>query len=134
MVFFARGHSRTLTQGTLERLPDSTPSAPGSNRIARRVTRSLGRVRAAALFVLPLAAFLVGPVIGGIGEGDGDVVTLSVLPTVLPVAALVFVAVDVSRRTGSALKAAALTGGSLALVLVGAGVYLLIAWRASSGS
>jgi len=84
--------------------------------------------------VLPLAAFLVGPVIGGIGEGDGDVVTLSVLPTVLPVAALVFVAVDVSRRTGSALKAAALTGGSLALVLVGAGVYLLIAWRASSGS
>jgi hypothetical protein len=98
------------------------------------MTRSLGRVRGAALFALPLAAFLVGPVIGSIGEGDGGVVTLSVLPTVLPLAALVFVAVDVSRRTGNALKAAAFTGGSLALVLVGAGVYLLIAWRASSGS
>jgi hypothetical protein len=98
------------------------------------VTRSLGRVRGAALFALPLAAFLVGPVIASIGEGDGGVVTLSVLPTVLPLVALVFVAVDVSRRTGNALKAAAFTGGSLALVLVGAGVYLLIAWRASSGS
>jgi hypothetical protein len=98
------------------------------------VTRQLGRVRGATLFALPLAAFLVGPVIASIGEGDGGVITLSVLPTVLPLAALVFVAVDVSRRTGSALKAAAFTGGSLALVLVGACVYLLIVWRGASGS
>jgi amino acid permease len=77
---------------------------------------------------------LVGPAIASIGEGDGGVITLSVLPAVLPLGALVFVAVDVSRRTGNALKAAAFTGGSLALVLVGACVYLLIAWQASSGS
>jgi hypothetical protein len=84
--------------------------------------------------VFPLAAFLVGPVIASIGKGDGDMFTLSVLPTVLPLAALLFVAVYVFRRTGNAVKATVLTTGSLALVLVGAGVYLLIVWADASGS
>ena len=81
-----------------------------------------------ALFVLPLAAFLVGPIIAAIGEGDGGYVTLSVLPTALPLAALVFVAVAVRRRTASTKKTAVFTAGSLFLLLVGAGVYLLIVW------
>ena len=81
-----------------------------------------------ALLVLPLAAFLVGPIIAAIGEGDGGYFTLSVLPTVLAITALVLVAVVVRRRTASTTKAAVFTATSLLLLLVGVGVYLLIQW------
>lgn len=81
-----------------------------------------------ALLVLPLAAFFVGPIISAIGEGGGSYFTLSVLPTVLPITALVLVAAVVRHRTASTKKAAVFTATSLLFLLVGAGVYLLIVW------
>ena len=93
-------------------------------------------VETAVLLALPLAAFLVGPALSslGVGEGDHDALLLSWLPTILPLAALVFVAVAVLRRTGSAFKAAAFTAASLATGVVGALVYLAIVWGSASGS
>jgi hypothetical protein len=113
-------------------LPDPRHEAA----IISPVKRPLGRVRGSVLLALPLAAFFVGPVLSGVGVGDGnsDVFLLSVLPTVLPLLSLVIVAVAVFRRTASALTASAFTAGSLALALVGAGVYLMIAWDAAKGS
>src|SRR5918995_4751286 len=73
-------------------------------------------VETAVLLALPIAAFLVGPALSsiGVGEGNHDALLLSWLPTILPVAALVFVAVAVLRRTGKTALATTHCSTSLA--------------------
>jgi hypothetical protein len=100
------------------------------------MNRRLGLVGGGVLLGLPLAAFLAGPALSrlGVGEGNHDLLLLSWLPTILPLMALVFVAVVVFRRTGNALRATVYTAGSLGIGLVGALVYLLLVWGSASGS
>jgi hypothetical protein len=57
------------------------------------------------------------------GQGDGGGVTLSLLPTLLPLAALVGVASEVYRQTKRRQVVAAFLGGAVALLLVTAAVY-----------
>jgi len=92
------------------------------------MTLPFGRARSLVLVALPAAALLVGPIVGSIGPGDGDVVTLSLLPTVLPAVALVCIAVEVYRRTKSGRVVAAFVGGATVLLLLTAAVWLLSAW------
>jgi chromate transport protein ChrA len=93
------------------------------------MTLPFGRARSLVLVALPAASFLVGPIVASIGYGDGDVVTLSVLPTVLPAVALLGIAVEVYRQTKSGRVVAAFVSGAMALLLVTAAVWLLSAVR-----
>jgi hypothetical protein len=62
--------------------------------------------RATALALLPLAAFLFGPALNAVApESIPNDLLLSVLPTVLPLAALVVVVAVSYRRTGSVARA-----------------------------
>ena len=95
-----------------------------------------GLVRAAALVLFPLAAFLVGPVFDEAVAPEripSDLLN-SLLPTVLPLAALVVVAAVSYRRTGSAVRALGITSLAFAVTVVGAIAYLLHAWSEASGS
>ena len=94
------------------------------------------RARTTALALLPLAAFLVGPVSDEMVAPEsipGDVLN-SVLPTVLPLAALVVVGVVSYRRTGSAARALKITSLALVVAVLGAIAYILHAWSQASGS
>jgi hypothetical protein len=91
--------------------------------------------RNTALALLPLVAFLVGPAVDAVApESIPSDLLLSELPTVLPLAALVVVAVVSYRRTGSAARALRLTALAFALAVLGAIAYLLHAWSEASGS
>jgi hypothetical protein len=93
-------------------------------------------VRGAALAALPLAAFLFGPVLDEAVAPDdvpSDLLN-SVLPTVLPLGALVVVAVVSYRRTGSAARASRDTAVAFAVTVLGAIAYLLHVWSEASGS
>ena len=92
--------------------------------------------RASGLALLPLGAFLLGPALDAVAPESrrSDLLLLSVLPTVLPLAALVVVAVASYRRTGSAPRALVLTAVALAVVVLGAVTYLLHVWSGASGS
>lgn len=91
--------------------------------------------RATALACLPLAAFLLGPALDAVApESIPNDFLLSVLPTVLPLAALVVVAVASYRRTGSAARALRLTALAFAVAVLGAVAYLLHVWSQASGS
>jgi thiol:disulfide interchange protein len=88
-----------------------------------------------ALALLPLAAFLFGPAFDAVApESMPSDLLLSVLPTVLPLAALVVVAVVSYRRTGSAARALRITSLAFAVAALGALAYLLHAWSEASGS
>jgi thiol:disulfide interchange protein len=91
--------------------------------------------RTTALVSLPLAAFLLGPALDAIAPESipGDLL-LALLPTVLPLAALVVVAVVSYRRTGSTRRALRLTALAFAVGVVGATGYLLHVWSEASGS
>ena len=92
-------------------------------------------LRGAALALLPLAAFLFGPALDAVAPASmPDALLLSVLPTVLPLAALVVVAVASYRRTGSASRALGVTAFALTVGVVGAIAYLLHVWSEASGS
>ena len=93
-------------------------------------------LRGAALAVLPLAAFLFGPVLDDIvaPENVPNNLLNSVLPTVLPLGALVIVAVVSYRRTGSTARALRYTALVFAVTVLGAIAYLLHVWSESSGS
>lgn len=88
----------------------------------------VGRARSLVLVALPSAAFLVGPLVASAGDGDGDVVTLSLLPTVLPAVALAIAALVVYRRTKRVRAVAAFLVAALAGLVVTAGIYLMSAW------
>jgi hypothetical protein len=92
--------------------------------------------RAGALVLLPLAAFLLGPALDAVApeSRSSDLLLLSVLPTVLPLAALVAVAVVSYRRTRSTVRTLALTALAFAVAVLGAIAYLLYAWSEASGS
>ena len=92
--------------------------------------------RTTALALLPLAAFLFGPVLDEMaapGSIPTDVLN-SVFPTVLPLAALVVVAVVSYHRTGSAARALRITSLAFAVADLGALAYLLHVWSEASGS
>ena len=93
-------------------------------------------LRGAALAVLPLAAFLFGPVLDDAVAPENVPSDLlnSVLPTVLPLGALVVVAVVSYRRTGSAARALRYTALAFAVTVLGAIAYLLHVWSEASGS
>jgi hypothetical protein len=93
----------------------------------------LGLARAAALLLVPLCAFFVGPAVAAI-EHDRlpRLLLFSTLPTVLPIAALVVVGVASYRRTRSARTTGILTALALVIVLVGALTFLVIAWPTGS--
>jgi len=92
-------------------------------------------VRTTALALLPLAAFLFGPAFDAVApESIPSDLLLSVLPTVLPLAALVVVAVVGYRRTGSAARALRITSLPFAVAGLGAIAYLLHVWSEASGS
>jgi hypothetical protein len=94
-----------------------------------------GVLRAAALALLPLAAFLLGPALDAFApESIPNDLLLSWLPTVLPLAALVVVAVASYRWTGSAARALTLTALALAVAVLGAIAYLRHVWSEASGS
>ena len=63
-----------------------------------------------------------------------DHLLLSVLPTVLPLVALVAVAVVSYRRTRSTVRTLGLTALAFALAVLGAIAYLLYVWSEASGS
>lgn len=92
------------------------------------MTLPVGRARSLALVALPSAAFLVGPLFASVGDGDGDALTLSWLPTVLPAVALVIVGLVVYRRTKRIRVVAAFLVGALAVLVVTAGIYLMSVW------
>jgi hypothetical protein len=94
--------------------------------------RPLRRAEGAALLVLPLAAFFVGPILGMFDTGISGVVLYSYLPTFLTLAAAIVVFGFVFSRTGSAKRAAAFCAGSLAIAFLGAVAYLLAAWPTGS--
>jgi hypothetical protein len=86
----------------------------------------------AALAALPLAAFLVGPVLDEAVAPENVPSDLlnSVLPTVLPLGAPVVVAVVSYRRTGSAARALRHTALAFAVTVLGAVAYLSMSgWR-----
>jgi hypothetical protein len=90
--------------------------------------------RTTALALLPLAAFLFGPVLDEMAAPESiptDVLN-SVLPTVLPRAALV--AVVSYHRTGSAARALRITSLAFAVATLGALAYLIHVWSEASGS
>lgn len=90
----------------------------------------------AALAALPLAAFLFGAVLDEAvaPENAPSHLLNSVLPTVLPLGALVIVAVVSYRRTGSAARALRYTALAFAVTVLGAIAYLLHVWSEASGS
>jgi hypothetical protein len=91
--------------------------------------------RATALALLPLAAFLFGPALNAVApESIPNDLLLSVLPTVLPLAALVVVAAVSYRRTGSVARALWITSIAFAVAVLGAVAYLLHVWSEASGS
>jgi uncharacterized membrane protein YoaK (UPF0700 family) len=92
--------------------------------------------RATALVLLPLAAFLFGPVFDEMvaPESIPSDVLNSVLPTVLPLAALVVVAVLSYRHTGSAARTVRITLLAFVVAVLGAFAYILHAWSEASGS
>ena len=92
--------------------------------------------RTAALALVPLAAFLFGPVFDEMvaPESIPSDVLNSVLPTVLPLGALVIVAVVSYRRTGSTARALRYTALVFAVTVLGAVAYLLHVWSEASGS
>jgi hypothetical protein len=91
--------------------------------------------RITALALLPLAAFLFGPAFDAFApESVSSDLLLSVLPIVLPLAALVVVAVVSYRRTGSAARALSITSLAFAVAVLGAVAYLLHVWSEASGS
>jgi len=92
--------------------------------------------RTTALALLPLAAFLLGPVFDDLvaPESIPSDVLNSVLPTVLPFAALVFVAVVSYRRTRSAAQALWITSLAFGVAVLGAIAYILHVWSEASGS
>ena len=91
--------------------------------------------RTTALAVLPLAAFLFGPAFDTVApESIPNDLLLSVFPTVLPLAALMVVAVLAYRRTGSAARALRITSLAFAVAVLGAIAYLLHVWSEASGS
>jgi hypothetical protein len=83
-----------------------------------------------------VVAFLFGPVLDEAVAPENVPSDLlnSVLPTVLPLGALVVVAVVSYRRTGSAARAARYAALAFALTVLGAIAYLLHAWSEASGS
>jgi hypothetical protein len=90
----------------------------------------------AALAALPLAAFLVGPFFDEVVAPQNipsDALN-SVLPTVLPLVALVVVAVVSYRRTGSGARALRITSLAFAVATLGAITYVLHVWSEASGS
>jgi hypothetical protein len=90
----------------------------------------------AALAALPLAAFLVGPLFDEVVAPQNipsDALN-SVLPTVLPLVALVVVAVVSYRRTGSGARALRITSLAFAVATLGAITYVLHVWSEASGS
>jgi hypothetical protein len=92
--------------------------------------------RTTALALLPLAAFLFGPVLDEMAAPESiptDVLN-SVLPTVFPLAALVVVAVVSYHRTGSAARALRITSLAFAVAALGALAYLIHVWSEASGS
>ena len=93
-------------------------------------------VRAVALVLLPLAAFLLGPALDAVApeSRSSDRVVLSVLPTVLPLTALVVVAVASYRRTRSTVRTLRLTALAFVVAVLGAIAYLLYVWSEASGS
>jgi len=94
--------------------------------------RPVRRAEGAALLVLPLAAFFVGPVIGMFDTGISGVVLYSYLPTFLTLTAAIVVVWFVFSQTRSARRAAAFCAASLAIAFLGAVVYLLAAWPSGS--
>ena len=92
--------------------------------------------RTTALVLLPLAAFLFGPALDDAVAPESIPSDLlnSVLPTVLPLAALVVVAVVSYRCTGSAARALRITSLAFAVAVLGAIGYLLHVWSEASGS
>ena len=92
--------------------------------------------RTAALALVPLAAFLFGPVFDEMvaPESIPSDVLNSVLPTVLPLAALVVVAVVSYHHTGNAARALRITSLAFAVAVLGAIAYLLHVWSEASGS
>jgi hypothetical protein len=93
-------------------------------------------VRTTALALLPLAAFLFGPVFDEMVAPEripSDVLN-SVLPTVLPLAALVVVAVLSYRHTGSAARTLRITLLAFVVAVLGAFAYILHVWSEASGS
>lgn len=93
------------------------------------------RARTTALALLPLAAFLFGPVFEAVApESIPSDLLLSVLPTLLPLCALVVVATVSYRRTGSAARTLLITALAFAVAVLGAIAYLLRVWSEASGS
>ena len=92
--------------------------------------------RTTALALLPLAALLLGPVFDELvaPESIPSDVLNSVLPTVLPLAALVVVAVVSYRHTGSTAQALRITSLAFGVAVLGAIAYLLNVWSEASGS
>jgi hypothetical protein len=92
--------------------------------------------RTTALALLPLAAFLFGPVFDEMvaPESIPSDVLNSVLPNVLPLAALVVVAVLSFRRTGSAARTLRITSLAFVVAVLGAFAYILHVWSGASGS
>lgn len=92
--------------------------------------------RTTALALLPLAAFLIGPIFDEIVAPEdipSDLLN-SVLPIVLPLAALVVVAVVSYRHTRSAARALRITSVAFVVGVLGAVVYILHVWSEASGS
>jgi hypothetical protein len=93
-------------------------------------------LRGAALAALPLAAFLFGPVLDETVAPENVPSDLlnSALPTILPLGALVVVAVMTYRRTRSAARALRYTAFAFAVAILGAVAYLVHVWSGASGS
>ena len=102
----------------------------------RKMSSKPDFLRGAALAALPLAAFLFGPVLDETVAPENVPSDLlnSVLPTVLPLGALVVVAVMSYRRTRSAARALTYTALAFAVTVFGAVAYLLHVWSGASGS
>jgi hypothetical protein len=92
--------------------------------------------RTTALALLPLAAFLFGPVLDDwvVPESIPNDVLNSVLPSASPLAALVVVAVVSYRHTGSATQALRITSLAFVVAVLGAIAYILHVWSEASGS
>jgi ABC-type molybdate transport system permease subunit len=87
------------------------------------------RAGSAALLVVPLAAFMVGPLIGRVvRDAFSDFLLYTWLPFVLTPTALGLVLVFVFARTRSAARVIAFAGGSLVIVPFGAFVHLMAVW------
>jgi len=114
-----------IVLGLLRRSADQKKMSPKSDLL-----------RGAPLVVLPLAAFLFGPVLDEAvaPESIPSDILNSVLPTVLPLGALVMVAVVSYRSTGSAAWALRYTALSLVVTVLGAIAYLVRVWTEASGS